>query len=246
MFLRGEEDWDMAVEKPRAKKTRTSEQVRTQVSKSTRTIMHPAQLAERGPRPHGREAVMAAVLDAAMTLFAARGPASVSVRDIAAAAGVNHALVHRHFGSKQAVLRAVLERAAYELAAVAATITDSQGGIAQLFAASAERATYWRALARAILDGENPRALQRDFPTVHRMIELLQAEHRQPRKHVDSHSSPPPLDARLIVGTTSALTLGWLLFEPLLLAATGLDQCDREKVREQVIHMLQTMIARAQ
>jgi TetR/AcrR family transcriptional regulator, repressor for neighboring sulfatase len=189
---------------------------------------------------------MAAVLDAAMTLFAAHGPASVSVRDIAAAAGVNHALVHRHFGSKQAVLRAVLERAAYELAAVAAAITDSQDGIAQLFAASAERATYWRALARAILDGENPRALQRDFPTVQRLIELLQKERRHSQKHLAAPSSPPPLDARLVVGTTSALTLGWLLFEPLLLAATGLDQCDREKVREQVIHMLQTMIARAQ
>src|SRR5216684_4930528 len=75
-------------------------------------------LAGKAARPQGREAVMAAVLDAAMTLFAARGPASVSVRDIAAAAGVNHALVHRHFGSKQAVLRAVLERAAHELAAV--------------------------------------------------------------------------------------------------------------------------------
>ncbi len=189
---------------------------------------------------------MAAVLDAAMTLFAARGPASVSVRDIAAAAGVNHALVHRHFGSKQAVLRAVLERAAHELAAVAATITDSQGGIAQLFAASARRATYWRALARAILDGENPRMLQRAFPTVHRMIELLQTERRQPRKRSDTHSSPPPLDARVVVGTTSALTLGWLLFEPLLLAATGLDQHNREEVQQQVVLMLQTMIARAQ
>jgi AcrR family transcriptional regulator len=189
---------------------------------------------------------MAAVLDAAMTLFAARGPASVSVRDIAAAAGVNHALVHRHFGSKQEVLRAVLERAAHELAATATTITESRGGIAQLFAVSAERATYWQALARAMLDGENPRALQRDFPTVHRMIELLQAERRQPRQQVDTDTLSPPLDARLVVGTTSALTLGWLLFEPLLLAATGLDHCDREEVRQQVIHMLQTMIARAQ
>src|SRR4051812_18429016 len=121
----------MVVEKPRPKKTRASGHTRTLVSRSTRKAMSPAPLAAPGPRPRGREAVMAAVLDAAMTLFAARGPASVSVRDIAAAAGVNHALVHRHFGSKQAVLRAVLERAAYELAAVAAAITDSQDGIAQ-------------------------------------------------------------------------------------------------------------------
>src|SRR5713101_4248375 len=122
----------------------------------------------RRQRPHGREAVMAAVLDAATTLFATRGPASVSVRDIAAAAGVNHALVHRHFRTTHAVLRAVLERTVREIAAIAAEITDARAGIGRLFAASAVQETYWRALARALLDGENPRALQRDFPTVRR------------------------------------------------------------------------------
>src|SRR5262249_1455258 len=115
--------------------------------------------AARHQRPWGREAVMTAILDAATALFAKRGPAAVSVRDIASAAGVNHALVHRHFGSKQAVLRAVLERTAHEMAAIVAGVTDSQSGIARLFAASTERVPYWRALARAILDGENPRSL---------------------------------------------------------------------------------------
>ena len=123
------------------------------------------------------------VLDAATTLFATRGPASVSVRDIAAAAGVNHALVHRHFGSKQEVLRAVLERTVREVAAIAAEITDARAGMGRLFAASAAHETYWRALARALLDGENPRTLQRDFPTVHRLIALLQAAHKQRRHH---------------------------------------------------------------
>ncbi|MBV8452910.1 MAG: TetR family transcriptional regulator, partial [Deltaproteobacteria bacterium] len=40
-------------------------------------------------RQRGRQEVMAAVLDAATALFAARGPASVSVRDLANAAQVN-------------------------------------------------------------------------------------------------------------------------------------------------------------
>jgi AcrR family transcriptional regulator len=66
-------------------------------------------------RPRERQEVMAAVLDAATALFAARSPASVSVRDIANAARVNHALVHRHFGSK----KAVLERPATSVASIA-------------------------------------------------------------------------------------------------------------------------------
>jgi TetR/AcrR family transcriptional regulator, repressor for neighboring sulfatase len=186
---------------------------------------------------------MTAVLDAATALFAARGPASVSVRDIAAAARINHALVHRHFGSKDDVLRAVLERAAQEMAAITAEETNSRSRIARLFAASAEHEMYWRALARATLDGENPQALQREFPTIQRLIELLREEQYQARQRAPSSSSS--LDVRVVVGTLSALTLGWLVFEPYLLAAAGLAQQDPKEVRQQVIQMLQMLIDRA-
>lgn len=186
---------------------------------------------------------MTAVLDAATVLFAARGPASVSVRDIAAAAHINHALVHRHFGTKHDMLRAVLTRAAQEMATVAAAASDSRTGIARLFAASVEHEMYWRALARAILDGEDPRALQQEFPTIQRLIELLHAE-QQPLRRSTPRPSSPSLDARVVVGTLSALILGWLVFEPYLLAATGLIEHDREEVRQQVVQMLQSMVDR--
>ncbi|MCV7113486.1 helix-turn-helix transcriptional regulator, partial [Mycolicibacterium setense] len=48
--------------------------------------------------PTGREEVAAAVLEAAADLFAERGPAATSIRDIAARSKVNHGLVFRHFG----------------------------------------------------------------------------------------------------------------------------------------------------
>jgi AcrR family transcriptional regulator len=188
---------------------------------------------------------MTAILDAATSLFAARGPASVSVRDIAAAAQVNHALVHRHFGSKADVLRAVLERAAQEMAAITAEEANSHRRIARLFAASAEHEMYWRALARAILDGENPQTLQREFPTIQRLIALLHAEQRQARQQASSLSSTDLPDARVVVGALSALTLGWLVFEPYLLEATGLAQHDPKEVRRQIVQMLQTLIDRA-
>jgi AcrR family transcriptional regulator len=196
-----------------------------------------------GPRrPRGREAVMAAVLDAATVLFAARGPASVSVRDIANAAGVNHALVHRHFGSKHAVLRAVLERAASGIAAAASAITDSRAAAQWLFNITADHESYWRALARAELDGEDPRKLQRDFPTIHKMIELLRTERQPSCSPRSSDPSFAALDSAVVVGSICALTMGWLLFEPLLLAATGLDKRDRKEVRTWIIGMLQMMI----
>lgn len=50
------------------------------------------------------------ILDVAETLFADHGYAATSLRDITRDAGVNIAAVNYHFGSKDALLAAVLER----------------------------------------------------------------------------------------------------------------------------------------
>lgn len=50
------------------------------------------------------------ILDAAEHLFAQEGFKGTSLRDITGRAGVNLAAVNYHFGSKEALLRAVLER----------------------------------------------------------------------------------------------------------------------------------------
>jgi AcrR family transcriptional regulator len=51
----------------------------------------------------------AVIRDEALRLFAERGPEAVTVRDVAAAAGVSPGLVIHHFGSKAALRRAVEE-----------------------------------------------------------------------------------------------------------------------------------------
>ena len=50
------------------------------------------------------------ILDAAESLFAEKGASGTSLRSITSRAGVNLAGVHYHFGSKDALLDAVLER----------------------------------------------------------------------------------------------------------------------------------------
>jgi TetR/AcrR family transcriptional regulator len=52
----------------------------------------------------------AAVIDAAERLFAERGFAATSMRDISAASGVSHPLIHHHFGSKEELYAAVKRR----------------------------------------------------------------------------------------------------------------------------------------
>ncbi len=50
--------------------------------------------------PRGPDAVRNALIEATAKLCGERSPALVSVRDIAAEAGVNHGQVHHYFGSK--------------------------------------------------------------------------------------------------------------------------------------------------
>ncbi|HPV80284.1 MAG TPA: TetR family transcriptional regulator [Dermatophilaceae bacterium] len=59
----------------------------------------------RRGQPHTRQQI----LDAARELFAERGYAGTSMRAIGAAAGVDPALVHHYFGTKEELFRAVLD-----------------------------------------------------------------------------------------------------------------------------------------
>jgi TetR/AcrR family transcriptional regulator, regulator of cefoperazone and chloramphenicol sensitivity len=59
--------------------------------------------------PAGDRTARAVIRDEALRLFSGRGPDGVSVRQIAAAAGVSPGLVLHHFGSKEGLRRAVDE-----------------------------------------------------------------------------------------------------------------------------------------
>jgi TetR/AcrR family transcriptional regulator, repressor for neighboring sulfatase len=120
-------------------------------------------------RPRGGDEVSIALIEAAIELFAERGPAAVSVREIATRAGVNHGLVHRHFGSKEGLLSAVLQFLAEGLAG---ELRRGRGSSAKrplgprAFRASRKHGAYWRILAHSILQGVGPVELQAKFPVM--------------------------------------------------------------------------------
>src|SRR5436189_436130 len=64
------------------------------------------------PRPRSRRdpARREAILQTAATVFARSGYAATAMDDIAAASGVTKLIVYRHFDSKEALYRAVLEQ----------------------------------------------------------------------------------------------------------------------------------------
>jgi AcrR family transcriptional regulator len=186
--------------------------------------------------PRGRERVVAALVEAATALFAERGPAGVSVRDIAARAGVNHGLLHRHFGSKQRLLRVVLDRLMRELA-TSVPLEMSSEGLRELFTAVAGRETYWRALARAVLDGEAPRLLQSRFPLVEHLVEGLTELQR-------AGALGREFDPRLVAAGIAAQVLGWLVFEPFLATAAGLGSGVRDRNRRALVDAMLAILSR--
>jgi AcrR family transcriptional regulator len=93
-------------------------------------------------KPRGRPGesdagdVRGAILEVAETLFANRGYAATSLRTIANAAGVTPAMIHYYFGSKETLLRKVLEKAVEPLAATIAAMQSAQEVAPEEIAAS--------------------------------------------------------------------------------------------------------------
>ena len=78
----------------------------------------------------------ARIRNAALELFASRGIATTTIRDVASAAGVSPGLVQHHFGTKDGLRKAVDE---YVLEDALATITDLPGPLDERTAAFAAR-----------------------------------------------------------------------------------------------------------
>lgn len=173
----------------------------------------------------GRESPREALLRAATRLFGERGPAAVSTREIAAAAGVNSGLIHRHFRTKEALLLEVLHRLAREISSVEKDTGGSEN-LVRFFYATRQRTVYWNLLARCILDGVPLDTIQTEYPTIGRMVALVTQLQSQ-------GWGPKDADPRQLAALLCALALGWLVFEPWLMRATGLADEDPDATRNE-------------
>ncbi|TRW81803.1 TetR/AcrR family transcriptional regulator [Mycolicibacterium sp. 018/SC-01/001] len=144
------------------------------------------------------------VLSHAADLFAERGPAATSLRDIAERSKVNAGLIFRHIGNKESVVAAVLDHLAEELEAARST-AEAPDDVEAL----AHR--NWVVIARALLDGYDVGRLQQRFPNVEHLVSVAR------ERLGDDHA------ARVATADALALQLGWRLFGPFLRAATGLE-----------------------
>ena len=171
---------------------------------------------KEGATPRGPDEVIAAVLHSAGQLFAERGPAAVSIRDIAARARVNHGLVFRYFGTKEQLVAAVLDHLADQTTRLLDGAPEHDLEAAMTLQA--------RVLARALLDGFAAERLQRDFPAASWLFDQVRTQYRSDNA------------ARLATAHALALLLGWQLMAPVLRKATGLgfDIISPDELRQSI------------
>jgi len=164
------------------------------------------------------EARRAAILEAASTVFSARGYHSASIDDIASEAGVSKALIYEHFASKQELHRNLVEgHAAALYERLAAAVPRAEGSAARLeagldafFGFVEERRDAWRMLFRDAADPESSAVLDRMVQQVTAEVTVLISQDPGAREltRVGDERSLRLL-AEMLVGGAQAMANWW-------------------------------------
>ncbi len=160
------------------------------------------------------------MLGAAADLFAHQGVDGVSLRQIAAAADVQLALIGRYVGTRDELVQAVYddlsEQVAHEL---------TERPLDQLsFEVDSAMGRWTRMLMHLVVTGGGAELLTRFNP----VLALSQVLHEQ--YGVDEVS------ARVRSAQIAASALGWRTFEDYLVKAVGLDAIERAALRDDLHH----------
>lgn len=177
-----------------------------------------------GPRrpagaPVGADEVRRAVLDAAATLFATRGVAQVSLREVAAAADTHLALIKRYIGNREQLEFAVFDDLSEQLARlVDEHPLEGQGhGVESVMG-------RWAAVAASLVTSGRVLAGRPGFNPVLAMAETLG----------DAYGLDP-IAARVRAAYIVATAIGWRVFEDYLVAAGELEEIPVAALREELV-----------
>lgn len=148
------------------------------------------------------------LMSAAIELFARKGYAATTVREIVAAAGVTKPVLYYHFGSKEGIFLAMMKDALSEFEATASSVLGEEGlakarilgFLDRMFALILEHLDVMRVLD-AIYYGPPQGAPFFDFEAIHqRFIEILTSIVRQGMESGEFRPGDPEDVAWALVG----------------------------------------------
>jgi len=177
-----------------------------------------------------------AILLAAAELFAQHGPAKVSLRSVAAAAGVPYSLIYRYFGTKDNLLAAAMELLVTYGGQSLDEETDAYSAIANTL--GADSGQWSKMVTWAILDEVPPSRLFRPG--------LRSGGYRKQIEKLWDSPEPPRVrenfDPRVLASLIQLVIGNWETFEPYLSILLGDDAPDSASQHDEVIELLQLLV----
>ena len=174
----------------------------------------------------GGDAVKTALIKAAAGMMAQMGPSALSVRDVAAAAGVNHGQVHHYFGGKRGLLRAAIRYLAEQHLANATR--RAGGGPIPPALTLGQDSNYWRAIAHTVMEGDLDLArveIEAGISVPRRAMHALMER---------AGATEGDIDFKAHFAAGAALQLGWAAFEDFVLLLADVDPADHDELRDRV------------
>lgn len=173
----------------------------------------------------------AAILDAAEKRLLSGGPAALKLAEVAADVGIAHPTVLHHFGSREALLAAVVERSVAGLheelvAAIARTTPgdDSLEGMLERAATVLGDRGYGRIAAWLLLSGYPPDPQSAEsFEAVARAAHAIRAQRHAAR----GKKVPPAEDTRFVVMLAALALFGEAIVGPLVRARSPAGEAKR-------------------
>ena len=189
-------------------------------------------------RPRDADRTKNEILAAARRLFAERAIEAVSIRDIAAEAGVSHGLIQQYFGTREKLVAGIIKR---EIDAVmdsqqpvmVSSAGDELALLRGALKAGAERfRDFAMMITRAELAGLEPeKMLDPAFstPAMHLASTIAAMQARCP------DGDTPPMDPKLASAYVNAALFGFGAMAPWLMASVGLTPQEYEKRFDEII-----------
>jgi AcrR family transcriptional regulator len=177
----------------------------------------------------GPQSAREQLVQAAIEVLQTKVPAQIRSREIASRAQVNYGLIHHYFGSKDALLRAALERLISDYVADLPP-ADSLFEVASPLPVStaSTHARLWNVLANIAGDPEALDVLTWDYPVLRHAV--AQAEAR--------HGVDDTLAIRASIAAAATLTLGWMTYRHFVRRALELSETEMDEVTSRIAALI--------
>lgn len=194
-------------------------------------------IAEWRPTRPGASGAQEAILLAAADLFARKGPAKVTLREVAAAADVSYGLIHRFYRTKENLLVAVMELLVGYGGDRLTAEKDAYDAIDNSIGADLDSGQFGRMLMWSIFEGIEPDRL------------LGEARSRGYRQHIEAlwkNPTPPKIrdefDPSVVAALLGVVGSVWDLYEPYMIELSDNRWRSREDLRREVSDLLKLLV----